>query len=673
MLRVENQPATYRLGFRRDIEGLRAVAIVLVVLCHARFPGFGAGFIGVDIFFVISGYLITGLLLNEYHRNGNIALGAFYLRRLKRLAPALLLMILICSGLVFYGMSPADQSRHFLAAASASTWLSNFHFFFSNTDYFGPSAQDNIFIHTWSLAVEEQFYLLWPAFILAGTSSKLSFRGVFIAVGLISFATCLYLSNTNLTAAYYLPWARAWQFTAGAAAVLLTFHRCGQYSIELPPHEALHRVQHWCLWLAAAAIALAVALIQEGGSYPGWQALLPTIGTAAILALGHQQHALTRLLSLAPLTGLGKVSYSWYLWHWPLIYIETSLYSSTSNAIPWISVGASLAIAVLSYSLVETPLRRARLTRGKLSIFAISCGTATLSLVLLQFWLLQYSQQKIDSPALARALAARHDTPIVYSRDCDDWIHSSELKLCEFGDENAAQTMWLIGDSISAQWFSAFELLLEHGQWQIVVATKSSCPLVDEPYIYSRIGRRFRNCEIWRGNLLANIGKQKPDWVVLSSSYKYPFTARQWQQGTSRVLAQIAPVVDSVSILRSTPSLPFDGPNCLGTQDWQRQWQLPLPEPLCTASPHEATSHQVFAALQLAAENFVNVQALDMSDLVCPDNLCRAELKDTVVFRDTHHLSDSFARTIAPELLNTLNRIGTMENLQQSSPTHVPE
>ena len=156
----------YSLGYRPDIEGLRGVAVLLVVLCHAGVPMFSGGFVGVDVFFVLSGYLISGLLIQEFSSNKRIAFGRFYLRRLQRLAPALFTMLVTVSMIVYFFLAPDVQALQHLSAATAAVWVSNLHFASGTLDYFSPEATQNVFLHTWSLSVEEQFYLVWPALVL---------------------------------------------------------------------------------------------------------------------------------------------------------------------------------------------------------------------------------------------------------------------------------------------------------------------------------------------------------------------------------------------------------------------------------------------------------------------------------------------------------------------------
>ena len=215
----------YRLGYRADLEGLRAMAILLVVAAHAGIPGLAGGFIGVDVFFVLSGFLITGLLTQEVATTGHIRFIDFYVRRLRRLLPALLVMVLAVVALTFLLLSPQEQRDQLPAAAMSTVWASNIHFALARLDYFSPGTETNLFLHTWSLAVEEQFYLVWPALLawLLGrnnTQGAVRLKTGMWSVLVASLVACVLLTRTEPLLAFYMMPLRAWQFAAGALVCL---------------------------------------------------------------------------------------------------------------------------------------------------------------------------------------------------------------------------------------------------------------------------------------------------------------------------------------------------------------------------------------------------------------------------------------------------------------------
>jgi len=219
----------YRLGYRGDIEGLRAVAILLVVAAHAKFKWLSGGFVGVDVFYVLSGYLITGLLVQEIQTTEGLRFANFYARRLRRLLPALLLMLAVVCIVGRLLLAAGDQPEQASAAGSAALWLSNFHFAFSRMDYFAPGTETNLFLHTWSLGVEEQFYLLWPLLLVLAMGawdgakappSTRRLRWVMIAAFVFSFILSFYWTSAAPQLAFYMMPSRAWQFALGALVFL---------------------------------------------------------------------------------------------------------------------------------------------------------------------------------------------------------------------------------------------------------------------------------------------------------------------------------------------------------------------------------------------------------------------------------------------------------------------
>lgn len=289
------QPSDYRLGYRGDIEGLRAVAILLVVAAHARVPWLAGGFIGVDIFFVLSGYLITGLLIQEISATGNLRFAAFYARRFRRLMPALLLM-LACICVFGWLLLPApDQIRQANAAGSAAVWLSNFYFAFSSLGYFSPGAESNLFLHTWSLGVEEQFYLLWPLLVMLAVKGWKSTKRS-VQIGRLKIAMLLMLALSLLLSvwwtyrspdlAFYMMPSRAWQFALGAL-VFIYFSVPNAHKGDVRAHD-IHNaaLTRWGGWLGLMMIVAAASALDGKTPYPGLWALVPSLGAAMILATG---------------------------------------------------------------------------------------------------------------------------------------------------------------------------------------------------------------------------------------------------------------------------------------------------------------------------------------------------------------------------------------------------
>src|SRR4051794_36455546 len=372
-------------GFRQDIQGLRALAVLLVILDHAGIGPFRGGFIGVDVFFVISGFLITGLLVSEAERTGRTSLLGFYARRARRILPAATLVILVTVFAGIYLLSAVEASGAIKDALWATFFAANFKLAHDGTDYFQNDTPPSPLQHYWSLAVEEQFYVVWPLLVMllclyaawrarrsAGQRSlgprvrDLGVSPLVVIIG-FSFAYSVSYSTTDPVAAYFSPFTRAWELGIGALAACLTTRL-----ILLKP-----AVQSLLAWGGLVAVAISSVVFTGSTLFPGYAAALPVVGTAALLAGGLRPASWgpQRLLSLAPMRSLGDWSYSLYLWHWPALIIAAEAWTSSDDPSGqpgsgplWhrlVIVALVVPLSALSYHFVENPVRRASLFHGQ--------------------------------------------------------------------------------------------------------------------------------------------------------------------------------------------------------------------------------------------------------------------------------------------------------------------
>ncbi|WP_090450770.1 acyltransferase family protein [Dyella sp. OK004] len=664
----------YRLGFRGDIEGLRAVAILLVVAAHAGVPWLTGGFVGVDVFFVLSGYLITGLLVQEMAGSNRLDFLAFYVRRLRRLLPALLVMLLVTCLLAAQLLAPVEQRGQASASAMAAIWLSNVHFALAKLDYFSPGSESNLFLHTWSLGVEEQFYLLWPALLLAifvgrnGGKAFTRLKWAMLIILLASFASCVVLTQTSPQLAFYMMPMRAWQFSLGAL-VWLQFQRDGNNNIGSRTNDVEYKGLHLAGWLGLALIVGAGLLLSANVSYPGWWAFLPTIGAGCVLAAGYGRpmSGVSRLLSWQPMQMIGKISYSWYLWHWPVLLLGRFAFGINSPAYRAAEVLVSLVLAIASYVVIEAPIRHQSgwLTHRRAALIGAVAIMVVANVASIHWFNQAFDQMR--SPETQRFTRAHMDAPIIYSQGCDDWYQSSRVNICAFGAEDAKHTAVLMGDSIAGQWFPAVATAFDRPGWRLLVLTKSACPMVDEPFFYGRIGREYTECAAWRAASLSRVAAIKPDVVLLGSAEANGFTESQWIDGSTRVMNVISPASGHVYVLRGTPSLPFDGPDCLAENQGRPKWLSSLRT--CSAPLNNAHSDMVFHWLQQVASRYGNATAMDLNDLVCPEGVCRAELQGRIVFRDSQHMTASFAESLGGAMQQRLAI--DQQSSGQGSPTAI--
>lgn len=360
--------------YRPEIDGLRAIAVVSVILFHAGFDAFAGGFLGVDIFFVISGYLITGIIQAELEQ-GKFSIWRFYERRIRRILPALIVVMLLCIPPAVYVMVP-DELQNFGQSLVATTASANNILLYMTSGYFAQANEFKPLMHSWSLGVEEQYYLAVP--LLMWATYRLGKRravwGMIVLLSIASFALCLYLSKHDPVANFFMIWSRTWELGAGAAVALAEPRL--RRTLQMPPALA-----PWVSLAALAMILVPMLTIGRETSLPGWLTLVPVAGTGMLLGLATPGDAVTRLLTLRPIVGIGLVSYSAYLYHQP-VYAFVRLTSLDEPGAP-VLIGlifVTFALAWLSYKLVEQPFRdRKRASTRAVLAFAIGGSAITLA------------------------------------------------------------------------------------------------------------------------------------------------------------------------------------------------------------------------------------------------------------------------------------------------------
>ena len=390
-------------GFRPDVEGLRGVAVLAVLLFHAGFTGLGGGFVGVDVFFVISGFLITGLLVREHGRTGTIRLSAFYARRVRRLLPAALTTLVVTLVASMVLVAPLDRPGVAADASAAALSVANIRFAVSTGDYFANLSAPSPFLHYWSLAVEEQFYLVWPALILLVARGATPVRRVGIvlaALSVVTFAASVWLTDVAPTWAFYSLPTRAWQLGLGGLLAL----GGSRLAARLP------RAVVVAGWVGLGSILAAAVLYSSEMPYPGFAAAVPTVATAAVLLGGAGRFGPGVLLETAPLRFLGRISYSPYLWHWP-VFVLVPLAIGTVPDLPTVllMVGVAVGIATASYVLIETPFRQgiggAKPRPGRV----VSVGIAAIAAVVLVASGLSVTAGGIDTVGASTGTPAASD------------------------------------------------------------------------------------------------------------------------------------------------------------------------------------------------------------------------------------------------------------------------
>ena len=528
-----NRPS---IPFRPDIEGLRALAIVLVIFSHAGLPLFASGFIGVDIFFVLSGYLITSLLLKEIETSGRIRFARFYARRARRLLPAAMLLVAAVCLVEGILISPFVQFRVLKAALATVFYSSNLYFAHLNLIYFEQESTVSPLLHTWSLSVEEQFYLLWPVLLLALTRASKSRTGAAIALAVLAVASlgyCVWLTGANPSDAFYLLPARAWEFCAGALITMVPFDQLRQHG----------RVFSWLGALGVVAL-LACAQWTRAAIFPGYVATFPAFGTLAVLLAGAASPDLLvpRLLSTRPAQFLGGLSYSLYLWHWPALVVAQQLFPSNSIRVRLGAIAAATLLAYLTHRMIENPIRfnaflvarsGLSLSFAVLAAFACACGPTA--------WWLGLNR----SAQFRKFEQAWLDLPKLYDLGCGLSKPDPQVHPCFFGETaNPQATVVLFGDSHAAQWYPALDQIAKAQRWKMVGIVKPGCIPLEIREDVSLLMERA--CEEWRQSAAEKIRELRPDLVILASASLHPGVDEKlvtdvavWQQAARDTFAAL--------------------------------------------------------------------------------------------------------------------------------------
>jgi peptidoglycan/LPS O-acetylase OafA/YrhL len=620
--RPGNGPSTQQ--FRPDIEGLRGVAILLVVFYHIGVPGFAGGYVGVDVFFVLSGYLITGLLLQEIETTGHLRLRNFYARRARRLLPAAALTLALTCLASYWLLSPVEQMELPKSAITTAAYTSNIYFARKSTAYLPRVTDTNPFLHTWSLSVEEQFYLAWPVLLLLCRGGRRRLWWAMVATFLGTLALSFWLTFFRQPWAFFLSPPRGWEFAAGGLGVLLS---------KQTKFAPLLR------WVGLVLVIGASAMFSGMTPFPGIAAAVPVIGTVMILHGRDASQGLGRFLSARPLRWLGRLSYSWYLWHWPVLVIATSIWGTISAAARGECLLLSLALAFVTYHTVENPIRRSQWLgwRPARSLAMAGC-LAICGVGVALLWAMAL-RQVLASPPQQRLAHAATNRPEVYDLGCFAGFYPTAPVKCVFG---SGRTVVLFGDSHAAQWFPA---LRELTGWRVVTFLKGACAAPDVSYFYPTLRRRYTECEQWRSAAFDVMRELHPEAVVISSSSSYVpgmVNAKEWQAGTQRTIEKLSRLGARVYIIRDTPRPYFAVPSCLSRALWVK-W---LPSRGCGFRFDERALNDLYTGEKAAAANS-GARYLDLNELVCPQSNCLPEANGEVIYDNDSYLTPSFVKRLA--------------------------
>jgi len=688
--------------FRSDIEGLRAVAVIAVVFFHAGVPGVGGGYIGVDVFFVVSGFLITGLLWREASTTGAVGLATFYGARARRLLPAAVTVI-VATCVASVVLLPPLQARSVIGDGIASAlYAGNYRFAIQGTDYLTADAPPSPLQHYWSLGVEEQFYLLWPALIIGtawllarlarrtGVGASRSVVPYVLVLGVlatVSFMVSLAWTDTWPSWAYFSLPTRAWELAVGGLiALTATAWR------HLPgPSAAVVG------WGGLALIVVTCTQIGEETPYPGTTALLPVLGTALVIGAGcaTTELGVGRVLSKPAMRAIGRLSYSWYLWHWPVLLLAPALVGQPLGLAGRLAmVVVSFVLAILTLHLVENPVRFATSLTASAQRSLVAGGVLTALAVAACLVLLMVSPVPVGQGTAAAPVAIGPAAPTVGApppmsvRDQvlaavaksaaggpvpanltpalnaiakpDVFVNGCVLSWrdvaqpdCVSGDAAAPTTVALVGDSHAAMWQPALEPYAQERHWRLETMSKVLCPFLDLPTNSPYLGRKFTECEQWRGSVMARLFKEKPQVIVLDMSRRYGadfgFTSydQAWLDRLTLVVKTLRRTGAKVLVASQVPDPHGTVPTCVSAH---------MDNAIACAPSRADGLNDAGMAAESAATAAGGGQYMNLSELFCTAGRCPVIVGNTLVFRDDNHITTEYARVLAPLLTEMIER-----------------
>ncbi|MFZ1164458.1 acyltransferase family protein [Mycobacterium sp.] len=665
--------------FRPDIEGLRAIAVGLVLVFHAYGTPFSGGFVGVDVFFVISGFLITSILLREHSTTGRVSILGFYGRRVRRILPASALVVVTTVVAAYYFLGFLTGNDVAVAAKWTAVFAANIHFGLVGTDYFGSQLPPSPLLHMWSLGVEEQFYVVWPGVFLAlvsvvgGTRLRRVLAGSLIAIIAASFAWSVFETAADPTWAYFSPFTRASELGLGALIAVLG--------------PELHRKlkQRWAAeGLAScglAGIAGSALLLNSSTPYPGAAIAWPVVGTALLIAAGctDTRTFVERGLSLRPMQWFGARSYSLYLWHWPILTIAAQYVMRHTSG--WQTTGLlllTILASALSYRWVENPVRRAQslTARPGLSL-AVGAALIAITIALAQVFIVHSggARNLFDSPDITKtscpssacsdipaqvASGAKTDTippdltPSLADAAADmrvpdggrcsplpiSWL-KPDRQPCIFdtGARANAPMIILIGDSEAVMWSRTVHSIATRLGYRFGLVFYYGCHMPMITFDTTREGVTDAQCREWKTAAINWMKRQDPSVVIVASGNHTGFDDDDYAAGYAAVLKQMQGPGRKLFVMGDVPLLSQDPPRCLAAHPSSA---LTCATKTATAAPADE-QQAALAGAQQAGAGFVN-----LTPWLCTADLCPAIVGHYAVYQDQFHITGTYAQALMP-------------------------
>jgi peptidoglycan/LPS O-acetylase OafA/YrhL len=660
-------------GFQPYIQGLRALAVAMVVIYHLYPSLLPGGFVGVDVFFVISGYLITGQLWRGFNRTGKVALAEFWGRRARRIVPAAALVLTVTwvfSRLLLPATQLANTAEQIRASA---LYYQNWLLAHDAVDYLKSTDAASPVQHFWSLSVEEQFYLVWPLLFLAaglvarrhsGRTRRVTVACLAAALVAGSLAYSVYDTRTDPQAAYFVTTTRMWELGMGGLLVLMP--------------ERLRRAlggQGWLGWAGLWMVLASPFVLRGTAAFPGAVALLPTAGAALLIVGGSGGARLgpARLMSVRPMVFLGGISYSLYLWHWPLIVLYTSAIGRpVSPRSGPVLAALAVLVAWLTKVGVEDPVRLSRIFAGHgwRSVCTAAAAIVPASLVSVYLaalpatWngalganypgaaaLADPGRHVRPEPVLPSLASLQAAIPQYWQQGCLDY--GPVPKVCVYGDTTSpVVTVALVGDSVAGNWFPALQQIAVQRHWKLVTDLHAKCAWTATMMVDNGTNAPSTSCHDWGGAVLSDLlTKIRPDVVITSAlagqgTVSHPAPGPQAYADVAAGMAQYWRQLEanqiSVVAIRETPTIYNLVPGyCVSRHgSSSAACDEPRSQAVLTDPPTERAARQLGGT----------VKVIDMNSLICGPVECSPVVGNVMVYVDSAHLTSSYSETLAPFL-----------------------
>ena len=641
--------------FRPEIEGLRAIAALLVAVYHIWLGNVSGG---VDVFFVVSGFLITTSLLNMYERTGKVDGIGFLLKLGKRLFPiafAVLAFVIITS---FYFLPQTQWVTIIKEVAASLIYVENWQLASNSVNYLAQNNAASPVQHFWAMSTQFQFYIIWTLVLLTiiGIARKLNknIRNLFfytlIGMFIVSIGYSVYMTAVNQPWAYFDTFARVWEFAAGGILSLVIAH------ISLNKWTSV--VAGWIGLLGLITCGL---LLQVGTVFPGYAALWPVMCAVFILIAGNRggKYGVHHLLSAKPLVKFGGISYGFYLWHWPMLVLYYNITGNQTVSVVHglLIIGLAIVVAYATTNLVEKPIRNRKI-QSKPKLALILLGIAIPVVVLNGSWTYYVKDTQAasasveitntdypgaeamepgkefstDEPFMPTILQAKDEVPISYGDGCHQGMEESEVIMCEYGDvEDPEYTIALVGGSHSAHWLAPLKIYANNNDIKILNYTRSACRFSSESYLLTtKLDQK--TCAEWNETVMDKLIEKQPDLVYT------PADATEWEGIPEGYVDQWRKLNEhdiNVFALKDNPRAEFDIPTCIDKNG-------PNAEECTTKNNLEDLSDEVD---QL---NLDNVYYADLTDKFCNEDVCKPIIGNVLVYQDGHHLTRTYAKTLAP-------------------------